>query len=374
MNSFVNYLFTFAAIQGFIIAISLLFKKDGKRANKFLSLMVTFLSLDLLSLNYYLSGFYLQFPWFAELNYPFTFLYGPLFYFYISYETGHKERFRLRDYLHFIPVAVIYMFMSPLLLMNAGERIDNLHKMSYNPPLWLVVLSYLRSWIGFVYSIMTIRLLISWDYEIREVASNTDQINLIWFKRLAIGFMLIWVIVLTSTTAMFAGLIAGNQVDFYIYPFVALIIYLIGYMGLIQPQIFLKPLNAEEPDTAKYEKSGLDDSAANEILKNLDTLMTGEKLYLNPDLSLSELADTLNTSTHRLSEAINSRINKNFYDYVNEMRIEHFKREIKKPGSEVYNILSIALDSGFNSKATFNRVFRKYTGMTPSEFVRSEQT
>lgn len=374
MNSFVNYLFTFAAIQGFIIAISLLFKKDGKRANKFLSLMVTFLSLDLLSLNYYLSGFYLQFPWFAELNYPFTFLYGPLFYFYISYETGHKERFRLRDYLHFIPVAVIYMFMSPLLFMNAGERIDNLHKMSYNPPLWLIVLSYLRSWIGFVYSIMTIRLLIRWDYEIREVASNTDQINLIWFKRLAIGFMLIWVIVLTSTTAMFAGLIAGNQVDFYIYPFVALIIYLIGYMGLIQPQIFLKPLNAEEPDTAKYEKSGLDDSAANEILKNLDTLMTGEKLYLNPDLSLSELADTLNTSTHHLSEAINSRINKNFYDYVNEMRIEHFKREIKKPGSEVYNILSIALDSGFNSKATFNRVFRKYTGMTPSEFVRSEQT
>lgn len=374
MNSFINYFFTFAAFQGFIIAISLLFKKDGKRANKFLSIMVTVLSLDLLFLNYYLSGFYLQFPWFSELNYAFTFLYGPLFYFYISHETGHKERLIFRDYLHFTPVVVVYLFMSPLIFMNSEERIDNLLKMAYDPPLWLTVLSYLRSWAGFIYTVLTLKLLIRWDSEIKEVASNTEKINLVWFKRLSIGFLLIWVIVISSTTGLFAGWIADHQVDFYIYPFVALIIYMIGYMGLIQPQIFLKPLTVFKPDPAKYERSGLDDSTANVILIKLGNLMREQKLYLNPDLTLSELAETLRTSTHHLSEALNSKLNKNFYDYVNEMRIEHFKLEIKKPGSEVYNILSIALDSGFNSKATFNRVFRKYTGMTPSEFAMSDNT
>jgi AraC-like DNA-binding protein len=112
----------------------------------------------------------------------------------------------------------------------------------------------------------------------------------------------------------------------------------------------------------------LSDDAAEAIKRRLIALMESERLFLGQDLTLQKLAGRLNTSSHNLSEVINTRLHLSYYDFVNQYRVEEFKSRLADPASERYNLLSIALESGFQSKGAFNAIFKKFTGMTPSEY------
>ncbi len=94
-----------------------------------------------------------------------------------------------------------------------------------------------------------------------------------------------------------------------------------------------------------------------------------EKSYLNPELTLSELSIKLNTNTSVLSAVINSGFGKNFNDFVNEYRVEEFKRQATAANNKHLTLLAIAFDCGFNSKATFNRAFKKVTDVSPKAFL-----
>jgi AraC-like DNA-binding protein len=82
------------------------------------------------------------------------------------------------------------------------------------------------------------------------------------------------------------------------------------------------------------------------------------------------LAQKLKTNTSVLSATINSNFGKNFNDFVNEYRVKEFKKQIKLPQNQNYTLLAVAFDCGFNSKATFNRAFKKFTGQSPSRFEK----
>ena len=96
-----------------------------------------------------------------------------------------------------------------------------------------------------------------------------------------------------------------------------------------------------------------------------------EKPYLNADISLPELSERMNIPSHHLSRVINEKLNMNFFDFINQYRVEEVKSRIQDQQYVHLSILGIAFDSGFNTKSAFNRVFKKMTGMTPSEFKRS---
>jgi AraC-like DNA-binding protein len=105
------------------------------------------------------------------------------------------------------------------------------------------------------------------------------------------------------------------------------------------------------------------------IRDRLLTYMTTERPYLDPDLTLADLARRLKTSPALLSQAINVGVGRNFNDFVNEYRVEGFKQQARDPANAHLSLLGIALDCGFNSKATFNRAFRKFTNQSPGEFL-----
>lgn len=96
--------------------------------------------------------------------------------------------------------------------------------------------------------------------------------------------------------------------------------------------------------------------------------MTTEKPYLEADLSLPELANKLDIPSHHLSRVINEQFGVNFFDFVNQYRVEEVKSRINNPEFENLSLLGIAFDCGFNTKSAFNRVFKKMTGFTPSEY------
>ncbi len=128
-------------------------------------------------------------------------------------------------------------------------------------------------------------------------------------------------------------------------------------------------LLSDKENNTKYQKSGLSEEDAGRIHQALRQLLDTQKPFTDPDLTLTDLARLLSVHPNVLSQVINSKENKTFYDLVNERRIEEFIQRMSQPLRHQYTLMAIAYDCGFNSKASFNRNFKKYTGLTPTEYL-----
>jgi len=152
---------------------------------------------------------------------------------------------------------------------------------------------------------------------------------------------------------------------------VILLILSLGYFGVRHQGIFTERLQViHEKQGEKYQKSTLSESKAKAINSLLLKVMQEEKPYLNPKLTLSELAKMVNATPNNLSQVINQFQEVNFFDFINRYRIEEFKKlAIEKPH---FNILALAYEAGFNSKSSFNNLFKKFTNQTPSQYIKEQ--
>ena len=98
--------------------------------------------------------------------------------------------------------------------------------------------------------------------------------------------------------------------------------------------------------------------------------MQTEKLYLNPQLSLNDFSQITNIPSHHITQTLNEFCKQNFHDFVNYYRVQEFKVQLFLPKNESFSLLGIAYDCGFNSKSSFNRIFKKITSQTPSEYKK----
>jgi AraC-like DNA-binding protein len=162
------------------------------------------------------------------------------------------------------------------------------------------------------------------------------------------------------------------------------LIYSLGYLGLRKPEVLTGDLGRETTshgatgvrvETAdesipakKYEKSTLTPERAERYLRRLLNHMETEKPYVDGELTLPKLAERLSIPAPHLSQIINERLQQNFFDFVNTYRVEEAKRRLLDPAKQHYSVLAIAEEVGFNSKSSFNAVFKKHVQMTPSEF------
>ncbi|MGD1959027.1 MAG: helix-turn-helix domain-containing protein [Fulvivirga sp.] len=221
------------------------------------------------------------------------------------------------------------------------------------------------------YPTVCIILLAIHNRKIKNEFSYEEKINLLWLRNLIL--FTIFTFLITFLTIYFT---LDSYIDmkpryaFYVASCVITVyIFFMGYFGLRQPHIFTDKVTTKPEQ--RYQKSGLDADRSANLIKQLNELMEEEKPYLNSKLTLSELAERLGSSKNHLSQAINETIGKNFFDYINAYRIEEVKVRMKNPDHDHVTLLGIALDSGFSSKSSFNNIFKKVTGQTPSEFKKS---
>jgi AraC-like DNA-binding protein len=147
----------------------------------------------------------------------------------------------------------------------------------------------------------------------------------------------------------------------------ALTPYIHTFLAVRKPELF-KLKEETEDKKSSFQKENLQS-----LKHTLNTLMKKQKPYLNPKLGLQELAEPMNVNIHTLSWIINEGYNKNFFDFINEHRIEEFKRLVASEQYKNYTFLAIAMEVGFSSKTTFNRAFKKYSGKTPREYFNNVQ-
>jgi AraC-like DNA-binding protein len=281
------------------------------------------------------------------------------------------------------PAAVSVIATAHIYMMSGGEKIAMYERLERGDvPTVLVLLDPLKYLSGISYSVATVLYLRRHRRRVEDSYSNTARVNLVWLLWLAGAATAIWLLATTLRITDFGARLSDEHVTLAM----ALLVYAIGYMGLRQPEIFRyetaeypiparheaapAPVSAPEAGTpaSRYERSGLSDVESARLESELLAVMQRERPWTNSELTLPELAARVNSTPHKLSEILNSRIGLSFYDFVNGYRVREVQRRIQAGEARTRKMLALALDAGFASKSTFNEAFKKHTLKTPSDF------
>jgi AraC-like DNA-binding protein len=318
-----------------------------------------FLVLTHLSLMYaFFTDALYRFPFLLGLEHPLPLLHGVFLFFYVSALTDQLPENRRLLILHVVPAVVMYLYLTSFFVLPAEQKIQVYQHQGAGYELFTSIKRYAIAISGIAYVAWSAILLRRHRQTIREQFSDLDKINLRWLHLLTIGLGCIWTLVILFHNDM---LVFAGAVVF---------VFLIGFFGVRQAHIFTSHRRPAESEgqKKKYPKSGLTDDAAGALHLELKGLMSGESLYKKSDLSINDLSTRLGVHPNYLSQVINQKEQKNFYDFVNTYRLEEFKRLAAMPGNRRLTLLSLAYDCGFSSKSSFNRYFKKATGQTPSEY------
>lgn len=168
----------------------------------------------------------------------------------------------------------------------------------------------------------------------------------------------------------------GDSITFTLNPFFHQtvffkIIILLLVLALAAGGFYLYKKRPFKKEQEKYKGSSLNPQFAEECIKKLRYLMEMKKVFRDPDISLQGLSDKLSVSSHQLSQILNEKLERNFSDLINSYRIEEAKKRLLKPGADQQKVTTVAFDVGFNTTVAFYNAFKKYTGMTPSQFKKA---
>lgn len=329
---FANNIILILATLGLFQAIFLCFylftlKKGNRKANVVLAFLLLGLTIRIGKsvLDYYLP---LE-AWQRNIGIAGIFITGPCLWFYGIILFEKNKSFSTSSYLHFLPFILFVLLFT--VIPSKGE--------------------YATFWnYGLVVFHLAVYLILSWWhlFKNRLKASNNA---VAWYRNILIGITLVWLYYL------------GNLLDFNLY-------YITGpifYTFLVYAFSYLL-LNRHHFNVDKYASSNLDRSTSRDVFRKVKMLFADERIFLEPDISLNDVADKLAISPRMVSQVINENNHQNFYEFVNHYRIENAKASLVDSKKANQKMATIAYDAGFGTVTAFNVAFKKKTGMTPSEY------
>jgi AraC-like DNA-binding protein len=342
--------------HGMFTAIVLLSKKRQSLSDKILSAWVALLAIEFLTfvVDYKVYGVPLLSSSFLLLN--------PAFYIYSSTLVGGPFKLRPIQLLHLVPFLLFeilaYVIQEPYRLTHFFES---------DGTLWfrfLFGIGSIVSWIG--YNWATFHLIFRHRERLKNEFSTIESNKRIgWLVFIVLFYNLYCLAAMAIAVLVIVIQIGFPLSPVYNYSAMLLFILVFGIYGLRQEEIYTS-LPGEITVSEKYSKSGLAPQIKVEIQKRLLEYFTRKRPYLNPELNMTMLSDQLNVPKHQLTEVLNSLIGKNFFQFVNEYRVEAVKKMlVKNPG---YSIEAIGYECGFNSKSSFFTVFKNISGVTPMQY------
>lgn len=350
-------LLTIAAAQGVILALLLMFKASGNHhANRILSVIIGALSISILSHALSHAGLLSLLHGHRVIITTALAFISPLIVFYVRSLTDQETLLFLRNWLWFTP------FFLCVLLDALGMVVRDNEKFYHGLTGANALVSFSILALALFKSHMALR---RYSRLLRENFSDFRRINLQWLRVFIVSLNLVWL------GGVLLDLFFREVSWDWIWLGASIIIYLIGHYGFAHPQLFSSPLIDPLPDRRegrKYQKSSLSEDIALHYQQRLETAMQKERLFLDKEIGLADLADHLGMSGHHLSQIINERFGQSFYDFVNGMRIDEAKRLLRDEAQISQSIASIAFATGFNSLSAFNAAFKRMTGKTPSQF------
>ena len=371
----------FGILQGILLAALVYFhQKSDKSVNIYLSLYILVTSL-IMSMPFIIKIIGWQNSFFMQ---PLPVLAGPLLYFYLR---SFKETLAWRKVVPHLIAFVLFFFAAYWnisILKTKYPAGGEVPSGVLNQPS-IVIVQYVRFAHQLLYYFLARRTLVTYQRSIRHLFSEISRIDLQWGRFLVNGYLVLICTFMVIFPLMriypeeFTSLLLLNMAVATPY------IYLAVYKGILQPTIWQvqpeiqkevveeKIHEAEEFDseplvTPKSAKAKLSTEKIKELTEKILMLMDKEKLFQETELTLQQLAQKLNVPTYQVSQTLNEGMKKNFYDLINGYRVEEAKRLLLDSKNMNYTILSVGFEAGFNSKTTFNTVFKKFTGLTPTDY------
>ena len=306
--------------------------------------------------------------------FPFVaFTYGPLLYLYVQFMTNPGRKFNWLAMIHFIPFVVfltVSVFFRELTLLKdlrnffTPDRFISL-RIVYSTCFLLSVT---------VYSILAFIEIGRHQKKLKDMVSYTSGlITLNWLKVLSISYYVSFLVLFILGGLEMIGDFIPFDPYFVVFGFITIFSFAYSFYAIQQPVIFgqeVRIIDEEEngKGTEKYVKSGLKDKQAEVYLKKLISVMDTERPYLNRNLSIQDLSELTGIPRHHITQVLNENHGKNFFTFINEYRVKEVISRFGDPKNNNFTILAIAFDAGFNSKTTFNSIFKSQIGMTPSEY------
>lgn len=344
---------------GFFISALLLAKKQKSKSDIILLLWMILNSI-------HLTFFYLlhleviyDYPALLGLQFPLPLLHGVFLYYYVAAVTDRLPKKKYTLILHLIPTIVTFAYLSHYFILPSDQKVEIFRSGGEDYKVFQKVLLYAVFVSGIVYVIWSGLILKQHRKRIKNQFSDIEAIQLNWLRLLVYGLGAIWALIIVT------------QNESLIFMSLSTFVILVGFFGIQQRNIFSshRPALKEISTNTKYTNSGLTADKEEASYSRLMHLVNEEKVYTDPELSLKELAAKLEIHPNYLSQIINDKEKKTFYDFVNTYRVEEFKRLIAIPKNQQFTLMAIAYDCGFNSKSTFNRNFKKITNQTPTQYL-----
>ncbi|MCL6266894.1 helix-turn-helix domain-containing protein [Flagellimonas myxillae] len=363
--SFIQLVTICAVVNGFVFSFLILGKKENRFANRFLAL--TIICMCLTFTPYMLDpSIWHSHRWLAWLPFSLSYWIGPSFYFYVKTLTQPQARFTNKQLWHFSPIVLNYLHSIYHLIYSGNHH--PYHWFHYTAELFesMAILSIL------FYMMLSLTIIKNYQRNLLENVSNLNKIDLAWAKRIIVvivtsfGIILVFLAIVSGVRGM-VFLDRWNEFRNAVLLLYACVLYWLGIHGYLQTQTLqLLPVfnTAQELPTEESTR----------VIQQLEEVMREEKLFKNPELSLTELSRNVGIPERTISEAINSKPNNNFFQFINGYRVKEVQEKLRDPKNSHLKIMSLAYDSGFNSKASFNRIFKTTTGMTPKEYKMKDSS
>ncbi|WP_379092581.1 helix-turn-helix domain-containing protein [Pedobacter sp. UC225_65] len=370
LNDILNTVILFGCLQGFITSILLFFLKKNKLTNRLLAALIFVIVLASINLyGSYVNWFDIKFLQFFTQLLPMVVIMplGPLLYFYMRSFIEPNFKIEKRFKYHFYPVLVDLIPSFTIIIYIIGLYSGLLNR---NPKPWVNFIEQFNVYADIPrWASMTIYVGLASKYlsTAKLGLTSISETNLNWLKQFINVFTCfqgIWLLYLIPYVIPSYTNKILNAFGWYpIYLPLAILVYWLGIKGyMISHTQYL------EIKRVRDIKNLLSDDDLITIAKSLQTAMEIEKLYLNPNMNLNTLAKHVHSSPRIASAVLNQHFHKSFNEFVNGYRVEEFKKKFSSSEFDHLTITGIALECGFNSQATFQRVFKESTGLSPSKF------
>lgn len=373
MYKILEILINAGIVQGLFLMFLLKTGKSKKsKANIWLSLLFLTLSFSIVHSVYIAPHLSKLFNNPFKITEPGILLISPLLWLYILNLVTPDFRLKTKQIVHFLPFLGIYILFFPFVHDVGFEQFKSFlseYSLLSTVFVWIIMFVQFAFYFRKILIVTKIH-----QKKIENELSNFEGFDIDWVRY----FLSVFFIAYVLFVLLFAWAIHTGNYTFFssmislIFTFA---IFFLGYKGLFQKDIEVKLMPEKYENNYKKVFENIEiiqnednsDKYQSQIEK-LKSFLEQEKPYLNSELTLTLLAEQMQMSRNNLSELINSGMNENFYNLINRYRVDKVKELMNDKKFRDYTLLAIAYDAGFASKATFNAIFKKFTGLTPSEY------
>lgn len=369
-----NIVFYVGALQGMVLSIFLFKAKTNVISNRLLGILTSFWAIILIVYATQSHGLFRLYPHLLKTITHIELTFLPLLYLSVKYMVSRHEKFEKKDFLHFIPLVFNIILYSGFYFQSAENKLMMARSGVGYYLIANIITDEILTLQGIVYPILALILIRKYNKSLPDYQSKIDFPIIRGMKIGTILIFIAWFIGGIAAHLYMFDVNIGIDLFIFVYLFLVIIIYVISYVALMSPETFklsggeLNTISTRSGDATKDVLSTPDQSIPNSLNEKLLGFMNADKPFLNPELSLQEMANDMGMSRHQLSALINQNQGMNFYEFINSYRVDEIKKLLNDPEKKHFKMIGLAYDAGFNSKASFNRIFKQLTNQTPSEY------